>query len=122
MKAVRDIVFIEGLSCEASIGVFDWERDIKQTLLLDLELGLDFSKAAASDKIDHAVSYAEVSEHVIELVQSKHHDLLEHLAEKISQSVMHTFPIDTLRIKLAKPGAVKEAKSVGVIIERERLS
>lgn len=120
MTKTLDIVFVEGLACEASIGVFDWERSIKQSLVIDLELGVDFSVAAESDSIEHAVSYAEVSAFVITLIQSKHHDLLEHLAEKISQAIFQAFPIKTLRLKLAKPGAVAEAKTVGVKIARER--
>jgi len=122
MSKSLDTVFIEGLACEASIGVFDWEREVKQTLVLDLELGVDFSLASESDLIDHAVSYAEVSAFVITLVQSKHHDLLEHLAEKISRAVFGAFPVESISLKLAKPGAVPEAKNVGVKIVRERSS
>lgn len=115
-----DIVFIEQLEVDASIGVFDWEREVKQKLILDLELQGDFSKAMVSDGLEDAIDYAKVCEVMREIVLQKHHDLLEHLAGKILDALFETFPCKALKLKIAKPGAVKEAKSVGITVSRVR--
>ncbi len=113
-----DIVYIEGLSVETVIGVYDWERDIRQQLVLDLELAGDNRRAAATDGIDEALDYAAISSRLMTYIEGSEFQLIETLAEKVAELVLAEFPVPWLRLKLAKPGAVAEAQSVGVLIER----
>lgn len=115
-----DSIFIEALEVEASIGVFEWEKKIKQKLLFDLELAVDLTLAGKSDDLANTVCYAQVSELVIKHTQSRHFDLLEALAEQVITQLFNAFPIQTIQMKLAKPGAVPEAKSVGIKLVRQR--
>ncbi len=113
-----DIVFIEDLRIETVIGIYDWERKIKQTVALDLEMAFDNRKPAASDKIDDTLDYKAVSKRLIAFVEGSHFELVETLAEKCAQIVREEFGVPWLRLKLSKPGAVRGSKAVGVIIER----
>lgn len=113
-----DLVYIQALETEAVIGVYGWEREIRQRLVLDLELGTDIRVAAANDDIDAALNYKSISDRVLELVRESEFFLLETLAEEIAACLMSEFGVQWLRLKLAKPGAVPEAADVGVIIER----
>ncbi len=113
-----DIVYIEGLKTDAVIGVYDWERSIRQTLVLDLELASDNRAAAATDGIADAVDYDAISKRILAYVQASEFELIETLAERVADIVLSEFNIPWLRLKLSKPGAVAEAKDVGVIIER----
>lgn len=115
-----DKVFIEGLEIEALIGIYDWERRIRQTLVFDLEMGFDNRVPAASDDIAHTLNYKAVSKRLIEYVSQSDFGLVETLAERCAQIVMDEFGIAWLRLKLSKPGAVRGARAVGVIIERTR--
>jgi len=115
-----DKVFIEGLEIEALIGIYDWERRIRQTLVFDLEMGFDNRVPAASDDIGHTLNYKAVSKRLIEYVSQSDFGLVETLAERCAQIVMDEFGIAWLRLKLSKPGAVRGARAVGVIIERTR--
>ena len=117
---MRDIIFIEGLSVSASIGIFDWEKRVKQDLVIDCRMPYSLSKAGKTNSINDTVSYADVARELVAIVTSKHHDLLEHLAEELVAHIFRLFPVDHIELKLAKPGAVPEAKSVGIIIERSR--
>ncbi|MBK5071649.1 bifunctional dihydroneopterin aldolase/7,8-dihydroneopterin epimerase [Budviciaceae bacterium CWB-B4] len=113
-----DIVFIEQLSVITTIGVYDWEQTIKQKLIFDIEMGWDNRKAAASDNVCDCLSYADVSEAVIEKVENERFALVERVAEEVADLLMQRFSIPWIRIKVSKPGAVAAAKQVGVIIER----
>ena len=113
-----DTVYIKGLKTDAVIGVYDWERSIRQTLVLDLELASDNRAAAATDGIADAVDYDAISKRILAYVQASEFELIETLAERVADIVLNEFHIPWLRLKLAKPGAVAEAKDVGVIIER----
>ena len=115
-----DKVFIEGLEIEALIGIYDWERRIRQTLVFDLEMGFDNRVPAASDDIAHTVNYKAVSKRLIDYVSQSGFGLVETLAERCAEIVMAEFNIHWLRLKLSKPGAVRGARAVGVIIERTR--
>lgn len=117
----NDIIFIDELKVEASIGVFEWEKKIKQNLIFSLEMEYDFQDAASSDKVDDTVCYATVSQRVTELTQQKHVELLEALGEKIAQTLLTEFPIKALSLRIAKPGAVPAAKSVGIQLYRTKL-
>lgn len=113
-----DIVYIKDLRIQAGIGIYDWEKAIKQQVRIDLEMAWDNSVPAASDKIDDALNYKLTAQKVIELVESKHHDLVERLAEEIAAMLMKDMKVPWLRLTLGKPGAVKQSKEVGVCIER----
>jgi dihydroneopterin aldolase len=113
-----DIVFIHDLQIETVIGIYDWERKIRQTISLDIEMATDISKAAKSDSIDDTLSYKTVAKRLIEFVQQSEFELVEALAEKICSIVMDEFSVPWIKLTLHKPGAVRGSRSVGVIIER----
>ncbi len=113
-----DIVFIEGLCVDATIGVFDWERKIKQRLSIDLEMAWDIRQAASTDDLQHALDYKAVSDRISEHVSSTQYELIESLAQELSDLLLQEFGISWLRMKLSKPGAVPTAKNVGLLVER----
>ncbi len=112
-----NIVYIRGLRAQAVIGVYEWERHIRQTLVLDLEMASDTTRAAASDQIADALDYAELSRRVIAQVEASQYQLLETLAVAVADMITRDFGVPWLRLRLSKPGAVTEAEDVGVIIE-----
>lgn len=113
-----DIVYLRGLRVETVIGVYEWERRIRQTVVLDLELGVDARRAADSDAIADAVDYNAVADGIRALIGKAEFRLIETLAERVAEYVLAEFPVPWLRLSLAKPGAVKGADAVGVLIER----
>ena len=114
----KDIIFIEGLEIETIIGVYEHERDIKQKVVLDIEMTIPESDAANSDDLRHTVDYDAVSKLVTSYVINTQYQLIESLAEQVGSLVLGAFATDSLKLKLSKPGAVKNAKSVGLIILR----
>lgn len=114
-----DRVFIENLTVETVIGIFDWEREIRQTVALDLEMAFDIRRAAASDRIEDTLDYKAVAKRLIRFVEQSEFQLVETLAERCAEIVLNEFPVEWLRLKLSKPGAVRGSSAVGVIIERE---
>lgn len=113
-----DIVYIRELEIEAIIGIYGWERETKQTVSIDLEMGCDNTKAAASEDIADALDYKAVAKRLISFVEGSEFLLVETLAEKIAAIVLEEFSVPWLRLRLGKPGAVTGSKDVGVIIER----
>lgn len=113
-----DKVFIEGLEIDALIGIYDWERRIRQTLRFDLEMGFDNRRPAASDDIVDTLNYKAVSKRIEQFVRDSDYGLVETLAERIAEIVLREFNVQWLRLKLSKLGAVRGARAVGVIIER----
>ena len=113
-----DVVFIEDLRIETVIGIYDWERKIRQTVALDLEMAFDNRKPAASDRIEDTLDYKKIAKRLIACVESSHFELVETLAERCAGIVRDEFGVVWLRLKLSKPGAVTGSKAVGVIIER----
>lgn len=113
-----DIVFIRDLRLEARIGVWDWEQKIRQMVSIDLEMGADNRRAAATDDIADTLDYKAVSQRIRSLVEDTSFHLVETLAERIAEIVREEFSIPWLRLSLSKPGAVRGAREVGVIIER----
>lgn len=116
-----DRVFIEDLRIQTVIGVFEWEREIKQTVSLDLEMAFDIGLAACSDAIADTLDYKAVSKRLIQFVERSEYQLVEALAEECARIVLTEFPVPWLRLKLSKPGAVRGSSAVGVIIERGSL-
>ncbi len=115
-----DKVFIEGLEIEALIGIYDWERRIRQTLVFDLEMVFDNRVPAASDDIADTLDYKAVSKRLVEYVEASDFGLVETLAERCAAIVLDEFGVSHVRLKLSKPGAVRGARAVGVVIERGR--
>ena len=113
-----DIVFIHDLQIDTVIVIYDWERKIRQTISLDIEMATDISKAAKSDDIEDTLSYKTVAKRLIEFIEQSEFELVEALAEKICSIVMDEFSVPWVKLTLHKPGAVRGSKSVGVIIER----
>ncbi len=113
-----DIVFIEQLTVITTIGAFDWEQTIQQKLVFDVEMAWDNRKAAASDDVNDCLSYADVSEAIINHVAGGRFALVERVAEEVASLLLTRFNSPWVRIKLSKPGAVAQAAQVGVIIER----
>ncbi len=113
-----DIVFLKDLRIETVIGVYDWEREVKQTVVLDVEMSADVAKAAASDHIDDALDYKSVAKRLIEFVEQSEFQLVETMAERCAQIVREEFGVSWVRLTLNKIGAVTHARDVGVIIER----
>jgi dihydroneopterin aldolase len=115
-----DKVFIEALEVECVIGIYDWERKIRQPIVLDLEMAFDNRKPASTDAIEDTLDYKAVSKRLIQFVSESSFGLVETLAERCCAIVIEEFGVAHVRLKLAKPGAVRGAKAVGVIIERSR--
>ena len=115
-----DKVFIEGLQIEALIGIYDWERRIRQPLVFDIEMAFDNRAPATSDAIDDTLNYKDVSKRLIEYVSASSFGLVETLAERCAAIILDEFDVAQVRLKLSKPGAVRGAIAVGVIIERSR--
>ena len=113
-----DTVFIKGLKAASVIGCYDWERDIRQTLVIDLELKADFTRAAQTDALKYALDYAAISRRVIAVCDESRFQLLEALAEHLAAIVLAEFSVNGLRMTITKPGAVSEADGVGVVVER----
>jgi len=113
-----DIVFLKDLRIETVIGVYDWEREVKQTVVLDVEMSADIAKAAASDHIDDTLDYKSVAKRLIEFVEQSEFQLVETLAERCTQIIREEFGVAWVRLILNKIGAVSNARDVGVIIER----
>jgi len=115
-----DIVFIKALTVSAFIGVYDWEQERRQELMFDIDMGWDNRPAARSDDVADCLSYADVSEAVLAFVAAGRFALVERVAEEVADLLQQRFTVPWLRIKVSKPGAVPQAESVGVIIERHR--
>ena len=113
-----DIIYLTDLRIETVIGIFDWERKIKQTVALDIEMGTDIRKAAASDHINDTLDYKAVSKRLISFIESSEFQLVERLAEESANIIMNEFNVPWVKLKLSKPGAIRGAKDVGILIER----
>ena len=113
-----DIVYIRDLKIETIIGIFDWERRIRQTVSIDLEMATDIRKAAASDNIVDALDYKAVAKRLITFVGESEFMLVETLAEKVAAIVLGEFSVPWVRLRLSKPGAVRGSQDVGIVIER----
>jgi len=113
-----DIVFLRGLRIETHIGIYDWEKEIRQPVILDLEMSTDVARAAGSDRIEDAVNYKAVSQRLKQFVAESRCELVETLAERCAGIVREEFGVGWVRLSLNKIGAVSDAVDVGVVIER----
>lgn len=113
-----DIVYIRDLRIETIIGIFDWERKVRQTISIDLEMATDIRKAAETDDIQYALNYKDVSKRLIGLIEDSEFELVETMAETAAKIVREEFNVAWLKMRLSKPGAIRGARDVGLIIER----
>lgn len=113
-----DIIFLGGLEIETVIGIYEWERSIRQKIILDVEMAFNIQKAAASDDITHTLDYKTVSDRIIDFVEHSDFFLVETLIEEIANLLLSEFPIPWVKIMLNKKGAISRARDVGIIIER----
>ncbi len=113
-----DKIFISDLRIETIIGIYDWERRVRQTVSLDLEMAADIRAAAATDSIEDTLNYKAVAKRLIAYVEASEFQLVETLAEKIAGIVIDEFHVSWVRLKLHKPGALRGSRDVGVLIER----
>jgi len=117
-QADIDVVSIEGLSVETIIGVYDWEKEKKQQLVLDIQMSWDNQRAATTDNIDDALDYALVSERVSVWVMEKPRQLIETVAEGVASLILNEFGVQNVEVRVAKPGAVPNARTVAVSVRR----
>ena len=114
----RDKVFISGLRVDTVIGVYDWEREIRQTVVIDLEMTCDCARAAETDSVADTLDYKAIGKRTIGFVQASEYHLVEALAHRLAETLVGEFGIRWLRLKVDKEGALRGARGVGVIVER----
>lgn len=117
-RYLMDIVFIRELEIETVIGVYDWEREIKQLVVIDLEMGMDNRLPASTDNIDDALNYKAVGKRIISFIEASEFQLVETMAERVAEIVQNEFGVSWLKLQINKRGALRGAMDVGVIIER----
>ena len=119
---MKDVVSISQLTVEMQIGAYEWEKSLRQKVLVDVDLTCDTRQAGLSDDLSDAIDYAEIAKAIEQLAKGKHYQLIESFAETISQQILATNPIANVRVKVVKPGAIPSARSVSVTIERSAAS
>jgi len=113
-----DKIFLQDLRVEAVIGIWEWERRVRQTVSLDIEMATDVRKAAVTDDIKDALDYKSIAKHLISVVESSEYKLVETLAESLAQIVVREFGVSWVKLSVSKPGAIEGSRNVGVVIER----
>jgi dihydroneopterin aldolase len=113
-----DKIFIHALKTETIVGIFEWERQVKQTVVMDIEFSADIRKAATSDSIDDTLNYKGVAKRVLAFVDESSFHLVETLAERIAMLILEEFGVSWVSIALSKPGAIRGSRDVGVMLER----
>ena len=114
-----DKIFIHALKTETIIGIYDWERQVRQTVLIDVEISADIRKAALTDSIEDTLNYKRVAKRVLAFVEASQFHLVETLAEHLAMLILEEFGVGWVRIALSKPGAVRSSRDVGVALERD---
>ena len=115
-----DRIFITALTAEAVIGIYDWEREVRQRLEIDLEMWMDLRAAGRSDAIEDTLNYKSVAKRVLAFVEASSFRLVEALAGEIARIVLEEFRIERVKVTVHKPGAIRHSRDVGVVIERGR--
>ena len=117
-----DTIFLHDMRIETIVGIWDWERKIRQTVAIDLEMGADIRKAAATDSIDDTLNYKKVAKRIQQFVGDSEFQLVETMAESIAGIVLDEFDVPWVRVRVNKPGAIRGARDVGILIHRTRAS
>ena len=115
-----DRIFLRGLTAECIIGFIDWERRVKQTVVVDLELPVDCRLASVTDDVADTVDYKRVAKRVLAYIEASEFKLVETLAHRLALLLLEEFALEWVRISLNKPGAIRNSRDVGVVIERTR--
>ena len=115
---MKDIVYIRDLRVQAIIGIFGWEREVRQEVSIDLEIAFDCKRAAKTDAIEDTIDYKKITKAIIKFVEESEFQLQETLAEGIAALVKSEFKVHSLKLRVSKPGALRYAEDVGVIIHR----
>lgn len=115
-----DVLYLHDLQADCIIGIWDWERQTRQTIVVDIDMGVDIRRAAAHDAIDYAVNYKAVTQGITGFIGASQYALLETLAEEVARLVLQEFPVLWVRLRMVKRGAMGRTAEVGVIIERSR--
>ena len=113
-----DKIFLSALTVECIVGIWEWERRVKQTIILDLEMAADIRRAAASDRIEDTIDYKKVAKRLLAFVGDSQFHLVETLAERVAQVVVLEFGVEWVKVRLNKQGAIRGARDVGIEIER----
>jgi dihydroneopterin aldolase len=119
-RVTGDRIFLHGLTTECIIGFIDWERRVKQSVVLDIELPVDCRRAARSDDVADTLDYKKVAKRVLSFVEGSEFQLVETLAHRLALVILGEFGLDWVRLTLNKPGAIRHSRDVGVVIERTR--
>lgn len=119
-RSSTDRIFLHGLTAECVIGFIDWERRVKQTVVMDIELPVDCRRAALSDAVVDTLDYKKVAKRVQAFVSASEYQLVETLAHRLALVILQEFGIEWVRVTLNKPGAIRNSRDVGVVIERSR--
>jgi 7,8-dihydroneopterin aldolase/epimerase/oxygenase len=119
-RSSGDRIFLHGLTTECVIGFIDWERRVKQTVVMDIELPVDCRRAALSDAVVDTLDYKKVAKRVQAFVSASEYQLVETLAHRLALVILQEFGIEWVRVTLNKPGAIRNSRDVGVVIERSR--
>jgi len=115
-----DRIFLHGLAAECIIGFIDWERRVKQTVVLDIELPVDCRHASLTDEVADTLDYKKVAKRVVAFIETSEFKLVETLAHRVALLILQEFGLEWVRISLNKPGAIRNSRDVGVVIERSR--
>lgn len=115
-----DTIFLRDLRVDTVVGIWDWERKIRQTVSIDLDMAADIRKAASSDNIEDTLNYKAVAKRVQQFVAGSEYQLVETLAEKIAETILAEFKIEWVQLRVSKPGAIRNSRDVGVLIRREK--
>ena len=115
-----DRVFLRGLTTECIIGFIDWERRVKQTVVVDLEIPVDCRRAAVTDEVADTVDYKKVAKRILAFIETSEFKLVETLAQRLALTILEEFGLEWIRLQINKPGAIRNSRDVGVAIERSR--
>jgi dihydroneopterin aldolase len=115
-----DRIFLRGLTAECIIGFIDWERRVRQTVVIDLELPVDCRQAAITDEVADTVDYKKVAKRVLAFIEASEFKLVETLAHSLAMLLLEEFGLEWVRLQVNKPGAIRNSRDVGVVIERRR--
>ena len=118
---MKDLIFLHALEVRCRIGIYDWERRIRQKVLVDLEYPTDVSRDARRDSVRDTLNYKDLAKFVIRFVSGSRFQLVETLAERLAGEILKRYPLRQIKVRISKPGAIRGAENVGVEIVRRRL-
>jgi dihydroneopterin aldolase len=120
MNPTSDRVFLRGLAIQTTIGFIEWERHVKQTVVIDLEIPVDCALAASTDHVTETVDYKSMAKRTIAFVEAADFKLVETLAHKLAVTLLTEFDIAWVKLSVNKPGAIRGSRDVGVEIVRHK--